>query len=52
MVNANLRIMKNDTELMRNGKPWFFTNLNKGKGVDDVIQFLEDQIPDNKKNNH
>ena len=48
MVNANLRIMKKDTELMRNGKPWFFTNFNKGKGVDEVIQFLEDQIPDNK----
>ena len=45
MVGANLKIMKNDTELMRNGKPWFFTNLSSGKGTEEVIRFLENQIP-------
>ena len=45
MVGANLNIMQNDTELMRNGKPWFFTNLSSGKGVKEVIKFLEEQIP-------
>ena len=45
MVGANLKIMKNDTELMRKGKPWFFTNLNIGEGVEEVTQFLKSQIP-------
>ena len=45
MVGANLKIMQKDTELMRNSKPWFFTNLSTGKGVEEVIHFLEDQIP-------
>ena len=45
MVGADLKIMKNDTELMRKGKPWFFTNLSIGKGVEEITQFLESQIP-------
>ena len=45
MVGANLNIMRKDTELMRNGKPWFFTNLCSGKGIQEVINFLEQQIP-------
>ena len=45
MVGANLNIMKSDTEFMRKGKPWFFTNLSIGKGVDQVLQYLEAQIP-------
>ena len=45
MVGANLNIMKKDTELMRNGKPWFFTNISSGKGIEHVINFLEKQIP-------
>ena len=45
MVGANLNIMENDTNLMRDGKPWFFTNLCSGKGVDDVIKYLVGQIP-------
>ena len=45
MVGADLNIMKSDTELMRNGKPWFFTNLCSGKGIEQVINFLKQQIP-------
>ena len=45
MVGANLNIMENDAELMRNGKPWFFSNLSTGKGIEQVIDFLENQIP-------
>ena len=54
MVGANLKNMKRDTLLMRKEKPWFFTNLSTGKGVEEVIQFLESQIPKNqdKKNIH
>ena len=47
MVGADLKIMKSDTELMRKGKPWFFTNLCTGMGVEEVIQFLKAQIPIN-----
>ena len=45
MVGADLNIMKSDTELMRNGRPWFFTNLCSGKGIEQVINFLKQQIP-------
>ena len=45
MVGADLKIMKSDTELMRKGKPWFFTNLSADKGVEEVKQFLISQIP-------
>ena len=46
IVGANLNIMKSDTEFMRKGKPWFFTNLSLGKGVDEEItKFLESHIP-------
>tara|TARA_B100001989_G_C24353797_1_gene370989 strand:+ start:45 stop:671 length:627 start_codon:yes stop_codon:yes gene_type:complete len=47
MVGANLSIMKSDTEIMRKGKPWFFTNLSSGLGIEEVIHFLESQIPIN-----
>ena len=54
MVGADLKIMKNDTELMRKGKPWFFTNLSSGIGVKEITQFLESHIPNNRnqKNVH
>ena len=45
MVGADLNIMKTDTELMRNGRPWFFTNLCSGQGIEQVINFLKQQIP-------
>ena len=48
MVGANLNIMKSDTEFMRKGKPWFFTNLSIGKGVEEITQFLESHIPNNR----
>ena len=54
MVGADLNIMKSDTEFMRKGKPWFFTNLSSGIGVEEISQFLESHIPNNrnKKNVH
>ncbi len=47
-VGADLNIMKSDTEFMRKGKPWFFTNLSSGLGVEEITQFLESQIPNNR----
>ena len=54
MVGADLNIMKSDTEFMRKGKPWFFTNLSRGIGVEEITQFLESHIPNNQnqKNVH
>ena len=53
-VGADLNIMKSDTEFMRKGKPWFFTNLSSGKGVEEITQYLESHIPNNRnvKNVH
>ena len=53
-VGADLNIMKSDTEFMRKGKPWFFTNLCSGTGVEEITQFLESHIPNNRnqKNVH
>ncbi len=48
MVGADLNIMKSDTEFMRKGKPWFFTNLSNGTGVEEISQFLESHIPNNR----
>ena len=48
MVGADLNIMKIDTEFMRKGKPWFFTNLSSGIGVEEITQFLESHIPNNR----
>ena len=48
MVGADLNIMKSDTEFMRKGKPWFFTNLCSGTGVEEITQFLESHIPNNR----
>ena len=53
-VGADLNIMKSDTEFMRKGKPWFFTNLSSGAGVEEITKFLESHIPNNRnvKNVH
>ena len=48
MVGADLNIMKSDTEFMRKGKPWFFTNLSSGEGVEEITHYLESHIPNNR----
>ncbi len=40
LVGANLDIMRADTERMRGGRPWVFTNLKTGKGVSAVVEFI------------
>ena len=41
-VGASLQIMEEDTKRMRQGRPYVFSNLKKGTGVDEVIKFIED----------
>jgi urease accessory protein len=41
MVGASLEVMERDAKKMRGERPFVFTNLKTGKGLDGVIQFLE-----------
>ena len=40
LVGASLEVMERDTERMRRGKPWVFSNMKSGEGVDTVIAFI------------
>ena len=42
-VGANLDVMASDAKKMRGDRPFVFTNLRKGDGVDDVIAFIRTQ---------
>ena len=44
-VGADLELMQQDTQRMRAERPWCFTNLQSGEGLDIVIRFLLLQIP-------
>lgn len=39
-VGASLEVMRHDSELMRPGKPFVFTNSMKGDGIDEFIDLL------------
>src|SRR5262252_1272730 len=39
-VGANLEVMKADTLRMRVKRPFFFTNLKSGEGVDQIVTFV------------
>jgi urease accessory protein len=40
-VGADLAVMESDTQRMRSGKPYVFTNIRAGSGVDDIARFIE-----------
>lgn len=42
-VGANLDIMAADAKKQRGERPFVFTNLRKGEGVDEVIEFIRQQ---------
>jgi urease accessory protein len=46
MVGASLTVMERDTERMRQGRPWCFTNLHSGEGLEQIENFLYQQLPD------
>ena len=48
MVGASLDVMERDTAKMRGERPWCFTNLHKGEGLENVVEFLSQQIPNSK----
>ncbi len=39
-VGADLEVMRRDAETMRAGKPFLFSDMRRGNGVDDVVTFL------------
>ncbi len=45
LVGASLEVMARDTSKMRGGRPWCFTNLHSKQGLNEVIEFLLQQIP-------
>lgn len=45
LVGADLEVMEQDTARMRGKKPWCFTNLRTGDGLDGVVEFVLQQLP-------
>ena len=44
MVGASLEVMERDAAKMRGGRPFVFTNLKTGQGLDEVIRFIEPHV--------
>ena len=43
LVGASLEMMDSDTQRMRNGKPFVFSNQKTGQGLEQIIAFIERQ---------
>jgi urease accessory protein len=42
-VGASLEVMERDARKMRGERPFLFSNLKTGQGVDDIVRFVETQ---------
>ena len=42
-VGASLEVMERDAKKMRGPRPFVFTNLREGKGVDEIAKFIEEK---------
>ena len=40
-VGASLEVMERDAKRMRGARPFVFSNLRSGQGVDDIVRFIE-----------
>ena len=47
LVGADLAVMERDTQRMRAERPWCFTNLQSGEGLEQVVTFVLQQLPNN-----
>jgi len=43
-VGASLEVMDHDSRVMRNGKPFVFTNCRTGEGIPEFMRLLEHDI--------
>jgi len=43
MVGASLEVMDQDAKRMRGEKPFVFSNLKSGQGLEDIVKFIEKQ---------
>jgi len=43
LVDADLSVMERDAKKMRGARPFVFTNLKTGSGVDTVVRFIQDR---------
>ncbi len=41
MVGASLEVMDRDAKKMRRERPFVFSNLKTGKGLDEIVRFIE-----------
>lgn len=41
MVGASLEVMDSDTKRMRKNRPFIFSNMKTGQGVEEIIKFIE-----------
>ena len=44
-VGADLSVMESDATRVREGRPFYFTNLRDGDGADDVANWILEQLP-------
>ncbi len=44
-VGASLDVMAKDTSRMRSDRPWCFANLHSGEGLEKILGFLLQQLP-------
>src|SRR5208282_698182 len=42
-VGASLETMERESKRMRGSRPFVFTNLREGKGVDEIVDFIEEK---------
>ena len=43
-VGADLKIMENDTIMMRRGKPFLFVNLKTKSGLEEIVTYLDESL--------
>jgi urease accessory protein len=43
-VGASLKVMEDDSRMMRGGKPFVFTNCKTGKGIDDLVGLMKENV--------
>lgn len=44
LVGASLEVMARDSKKMRGEKPFVFTNMRNGEGIDEVLDFLDHNV--------